>query len=195
MPWNLDNHKRCGLEKEKAAQLFLRRGIGVIHEAVGIELNAHEFGIGALSILEKIHQRWDSIPVATTHPDSTINYLVTMGVAKWVQNIKRIPVEHKIRESVLDFKKIRKSFEDIASVATRLFPTFPGESMHAIEECSLRVCSLIEKEAGLWTKDFRDKAATLLTLHPLLYHWAIQEAELKPVLETFHDIFPGYGTK
>ena len=195
MPWNLDYQKRCITSKEKAAQLFLRSGIGVIHEVVGIELNTHEFGIGTLSILEKIHQRWESIPVATTHPDSTINYLVIMGVAKWVQNIKRIPDEHKFRKAVLEFKKIRKSFEDIASVATRLFPTFPGESMNAIEECSLRVCSQIEKEAGLWTKDFRDKAATLLTLHPLLYRWAIQEPERKSVVETFHDLFPRYGAK
>jgi hypothetical protein len=191
MSWNLDQQGSFGCTREKAAQLFLKRGVGVIHEAVGIELNAHEFGIGALNVLEKIHQRWETIPVATTHPDSTINYLVTIGVAKWVQNIKRPTDSLGKQEEPLDLKKIHKSFEDIASVVTSLFPTFPGDSMQRIEECSGIVCSQIEKKAGLWTRDFRNKAATLLTLHPLVYSWATREKELSPVCEAFQDIFPG----
>ncbi len=191
MLWNLDHQNCCGPSKEKAAQLFLKRGVGVIHETVGIELNAHEFGIGALNVLEKIHQRWETIPVATTHPDSTINYLVTIGVSRWVQNLKRHADKHIKREEPLDLKKIRKYFEDIASVVTSLFPTFPGDSMQRIEECSGMVYSQIEKEAGLWTRDFRNKAATLLTLHPLVYSWASREKELSPVCEAFQDIFPG----
>ena len=191
MSWNLDQQGSFGYTREKAAQLFLRRGIGVIHEAAGIELSVTEFGIGTLDILEKIRLRWDNLSVATTHPDSTINYLITIGVSKWVQNLKRSPDKHVKREETLDLAKIHKSFEDIASVATRLFPTFPVDSMNAIQESSLRVCSLIENEAGLWTRDFRNKAATLLILHPLVYHWGNQDSELKPVLGAFQDIFPG----
>ena len=191
MSWNLDHQGSFGCTREKSAQLFLKRGIGVIHEAVGIELSAHEFGIGVLEILEKIRLRWDNLSVVTTHPDSTINYLITIGVSRWVQNLKRPPDKHVKREETLDLAKIHKSFEDIASVATRLFPTFPVDSMHRIEESSRMICSLIENEAGLWTRNFRDKAATLLTLHPLVYHWGNQDSELKPVLGAFQDIFPG----
>ena len=191
MSWNLDHQGSFGYNREKAAQLFLKRGIGVIHEAAGIELSVTEFGIGTLDILKKIRLRWYNLSVVTTHPDSTINYLITIGVSRWVQNLKRHPDKHVKREETLDLAKIHKSFEDIASVVQRLFPTFPVDSMHRIEESSRMICSLIENESGLWTKDFRNKAATLLTLHPLVYHWGNQDSELKPVLGAFQDIFPG----
>lgn len=78
----------------------------------------------------------ESIFGATTHPDSTINFLAPVGVTKWIQNIIHIPDEPGIRDEVLNFRKIRKSFGGITSKATRLFPTFSWVSFKPLKNAT-----------------------------------------------------------